>query len=78
MIRVSTIGDLIDCGYGLNGWCAACGTGRPVDVEALAARYGRGASYIKPRSPIRLRCRDCNSLADYQLANTCAYQPGGR
>lgn len=75
-ITIQTIGDLLDGGIGLNGWCPSCQTGRPVDVEGLAARYGRDATYIKPDSPIRLRCKDCGARADYHLASVCTYNQG--
>lgn len=73
MICLSTIGDLIGTGTGLTGWCDACGAFRALDMEALAARYGRGASYIKSESPIRIRCRDCGARGDYQLATPCSH-----
>lgn len=75
-ITISTIGDLLDHGYGLDGWCPECQTGRPLDLEALVIRYGRNASYLKPGSPIRLRCRDCGARADYHLSTPCTYTPG--
>lgn len=72
-IQLATIGDLIDQGYGLTGWCPTCQTGRPVDLEALATRYGRDVTFIKPQSPIQLRCRDCGASADYQLKTPDPY-----
>lgn len=69
MIRLSTIGDLLAYGTGLNGYCRVCKKGRQVDVHALAEKYGREASYIKGETPIKLRCKDCGARGDYQLAS---------
>ena len=79
-IRLANIGDLLDHGVGLNGHCNECHRSRPVDVEALATRYGRAISYIKPSSPIRLRCIRCRGRADYQLASPdpSAFRAGWR
>lgn len=37
-------------------------------MEALAAHYGQETTFICPQSPMRMRCRDCGGLAEYQLA----------
>lgn len=65
--EISTIGDLIDHGYTLTAWCPKDGL-RPVDLDALARRYGREASYIKGRTPIRIKCAVCGARnLDYRI-----------
>lgn len=46
-----TLGDLIDGGYRLTVYCA-CGHEADLDLEALAARLGRGHSYLRPDLPL--------------------------
>lgn len=59
-ITVSTIGDLIDRHYSLTAWCQKCGN-REVDLEKLAAKYGRDASYIVGETPIKIVCAECRA-----------------
>jgi hypothetical protein len=69
MIRISTIGDLIENGYGLNAHCEACNRHAQVNLFRLADKYGREATFVKSESPIRLKCSRCGaSPCDYKLA----------
>ena len=69
MISISTIGDLIANGFGLNAHCEACNRYAPVNLYRLARRYGREVSFVKSESPIRLKCSQCGaSPCDYKLA----------
>ena len=75
MIRIATIGDLIQNGFGLNAHCEACNRYVPVNLLTLARQYGREVTFLKPASPIRLRCSRCGSSpCDYHLAPPV---PGG-
>lgn len=60
-IDISTIGDLIGQRMTMSAWCPSCKTARPVDLERLAEKYGREASYIRPGSPVRIRCAACGA-----------------
>lgn len=57
--KLETIGDLIGGGYTVTGWCASCGHGSDLDLEAIAARVGLGWVYIRQKWPIR--CGACGS-----------------
>jgi hypothetical protein len=55
----STIGDLIDGGWNLWRVCPkGCPEGK-IDLAILAERYGRDATYVRPASPIRIKCARC-------------------
>ncbi|WP_395623376.1 hypothetical protein [Sphingomonas daechungensis] len=57
--KLETIGDLIDGGHTVTGWCNDCGRGSDIDLDAVAARRGRDWSYIRQKWPIR--CGACGS-----------------
>jgi hypothetical protein len=63
-ITISTLGDLQDRGYKYHATCPKCNKTRKVDLDTLVARYGRATSYIRPQSPIRVKCKDCGTLTD--------------
>jgi hypothetical protein len=52
-------------GYRLTAWCQrpGCGRGAPLDMDALAARYGMQQSIVDIRTHLcaRLRCTRCGS-----------------
>jgi hypothetical protein len=67
MIRISTIGDLLENGFGLNAHCEACDRHAPVDPDRLVEKYGSEATFVKSESPIKFsRCGA--SPCDYKLA----------
>ena len=69
MISITTIGDLIQNGFGLNAHCQECDRHAPVNLYRLARKYGRGASFVKSESTIRLSCSRCGaSPCDNKLA----------
>lgn len=67
-ITISTIGDLIEHGYTLTAWCKTDGA-RPIDLNKLAERFGRDTTYIRPQSPIRIRCAVCGErMTEWTIA----------
>lgn len=58
---IETLGDLLDHGYRYYATCPTCGT-REVDLERLIAKYGRDTSYIRPVSPVRVKCSKCGKV----------------
>ena len=69
MIRISTIGDLIENGFGLSAHCETCNRYAPVNLYRLARQYGRKATFVKSKNTIRLRCSRCGaSPCDCKLA----------
>ena len=57
----STIGDLIDGGWEYWAVCPSGCPDRRADLQVLADRYGRDASYIHGQTPIRIRCARCGA-----------------
>ena len=56
-----TIGDLIEGGW---DYWRICPNGCPeakADLAVLAARYGREATFIRGKTPIRIRCARCGA-----------------
>jgi hypothetical protein len=60
---ISTVGHLIDHGFKLWMQCPTHGS-RLVDLERLAARVGRGASYIKSERRFHLTCALCGTRCE--------------
>ncbi len=59
---ISTLADLIDGGYTMHFTCRNrdCLRGTfQVDLQVLADRYGRDASYIRGETKIRIKCALC-------------------
>jgi hypothetical protein len=61
----STIGDLIDGGWEYRAVCPGGCPDRKADLSVLAARYGRDASYIRGRTPIRNQVRSMRRVLPY-------------
>jgi hypothetical protein len=58
-VTLSTAGDFIDYGYRVALHCLDCGHSGTLDLEALAARHGRGFDlYFRP---LPVRCGGCGS-----------------
>lgn len=66
-ISTETVGDFLDEGIGVTAYCHApgCdGTGRPVDLQALAARFGRDRCLIGQT----WRCQRCGKVGSIRLS----------
>lgn len=66
-ITISTLGDLLDHGYGLHFYCDnsngdwRCGFNKAGDIEALAKTLGRKQSFINGAVDRQLRCPKCGT-----------------
>lgn len=60
---ISTIGDLIDHSFQMWKHCPnrECRRNFQIDLQKLAEKYGRDASYIKADTPIRIKCVVCGA-----------------
>ena len=73
-ITISTLQDLSDHGYRLEGNCLTCGRGRPLDLAKLIERFGPGYSYVnETRIRAALACTACGSRG-----GTLTIRPPGR
>ncbi|SMF23436.1 hypothetical protein SAMN06265365_108170 [Tistlia consotensis] len=62
-----TIGELLTEGYTVHGFCFGCGTGRPLDLAAIAARRGRQLQLLEMKR--RLRCTVCRGRVEICLSS---------
>ena len=53
---IATLGDIIDHGYRLYGFCPICNKDRVLDVPAIAERLGRGWRGSDHGGVMPLRC----------------------
>ncbi|WP_226581375.1 hypothetical protein [Acuticoccus sediminis] len=56
---IATLGDLIDAGYTMTGWCRHCAKLRDLDLPAIADRLGRDFKPSTYGGRLPLRCVKC-------------------
>lgn len=72
-VTLETLGDLIDGGHSVAGYCGDCHHGADLDLAVLAAKLGRNWVYIRKRWPIR--CSVCGS-SNTSIRIAVAGRPG--